>query len=101
VASDPFFGRGGRLMRASQRELELKFEIEVPIFGAEAPTAVASFNYHQDHFTRAFGIEGPDGAEAHSACLGFGLERIAIALFRQHGTDPARWPGGVRARLAA
>ena len=51
VATDPFFGRSGRMLAASQRQQELKFEILVPIAGPE-PTAVASFNYHQDHFAR-------------------------------------------------
>lgn len=91
VASDPFFGRSGRLLARSQRAQELKFEVLVPIAGPE-PTAVASFNYHQDHFTSTYGIEveGEDPT-AHTACLGFGLERIALALFRRHGLDLANW----------
>ncbi|MFL5896890.1 MAG: amino acid--[acyl-carrier-protein] ligase [Solirubrobacterales bacterium] len=99
VASDPFFGRSGRLLARSQRAQELKFEVLVPIAGPE-PTAVASFNYHQDHFASTYGIEveGEDPA-AHTACLGFGLERIALALFRRHGLDPASWPGPVRDAL--
>ena len=32
-----------------------------------------------------FGLELADGSTAHTACLGFGLERIVIALFRTHG----------------
>ena len=40
----------------SQRGQELKFEILVQIAGPE-PTAVASFNYHQDHFSSTYGIE--------------------------------------------
>ncbi|HEV7584501.1 MAG TPA: amino acid--[acyl-carrier-protein] ligase [Solirubrobacteraceae bacterium] len=98
VATDPFFGRSGRMLAASQREQELKFEVLVPIAGEE-PTAVASFNYHQDHFTSAYEIELADGSGAHSACLGFGLERIALALYRAHGLDQASWPEEVRARL--
>lgn len=99
VAHDPFFGRGGRMMAASQIEDELKFELLIPIWSEEAPTAVASFNYHRDHFSKVFDIRMHDGAGAHSACLGFGLDRIALALFRFHGLDPQRWPGGVRERL--
>jgi seryl-tRNA synthetase len=98
VAADPFFGRAGRMLAASQREQELKFEVVVQIAGPE-PTAVASFNYHQDHFAEAYGIELADGARAHTACLGFGLERIALALFRRHGLDVAAWPVEVRRAL--
>lgn len=100
-AHDPFFGRAGRMMAASQLELELKFELLVPIWSEQAATAVASFNYHRDHFGRSFEIRLPDGADAHSACLGFGLDRIAIALFRFHGLDRERWPDAVRRRLHA
>ncbi len=98
VASDPFFGRSGRMMAASQREQALKFEILVPIGGPE-PTAVASFNYHQRHFAEAFGIEMENNDEAHTSCLGFGLERISLALLRAHGLDPVDWPSEVRAEL--
>jgi seryl-tRNA synthetase len=98
VASDPFFGRDGRMLAASQREQELKFEALVQIAGPE-PTAVASFNYHQDHFASAYGIELVDGAPAHTACLGFGVERIALALLRRHGLDAGCWPERVRAAL--
>jgi seryl-tRNA synthetase len=98
VASDPFFGRSGRMLAASQREQELKFEAHVPIAGPE-PTAVASFNYHQDHFASAYGIELADGAAAHTACLGFGVERIALGLLRAHGFEPDRWPAEIRASL--
>jgi seryl-tRNA synthetase len=98
VATDPFFGRSGRMLAVSQREQQLKFEVLTPIAGPE-PTAVASFNYHQDHFASAYGIELADGGGAHTACLGFGLERITIALLRTHGFETAEWPGEVRRTL--
>ena len=100
VANDPFFGRGGRVMAAMQREQSLKYELVVPITSSDAPTAVASSNYHLDHFSQTFGIKTADGQEAHTACVGFGLERIALALFKAHGFDPGRWPRDVRRVLA-
>jgi seryl-tRNA synthetase len=99
VASDPFFGRGGRILAVSQREQELKFEVTVPVISQESPTALCSFNYHQDHFGKIFGISTHDGNVAHSACLGFGLERVCMALFRHHGYDPKAWPAAVREKL--
>lgn len=98
-ASDPFFGRGGRLLARNQRMQELKFELVVPIVSDSAPTAVMSFNYHQDHFGHAFRICSADGSAAHTACVGFGLERIALALFRTHGFQLEAWPGSVRRLL--
>lgn len=99
VANDPFFGRSGRLLARSQRSQALKFEVLVQIAGPE-PTAVASFNYHQDHFSSTYGISMDNGgATAHTACLGFGLERIALALLRTHGLDVDAWPASVREEL--
>jgi seryl-tRNA synthetase len=98
VASDPFFGRTGRMLSRSQREQALKFEVLVPIAGPE-PTAVASFNYHQEHFTERFGITMADGGVAHTACLGFGLERITLALLHAHGLALSDWPAAARQAL--
>jgi seryl-tRNA synthetase len=99
VANDPFFGRGGRVMKATQREQNLKFELIVPICSEEKPTAITSCNYHLDHFGSVFNIKTADGEVAHSACMGFGLERIALALLKHHGLDTAKWPAQVRERL--
>lgn len=98
IATDPFFGRSGRMLAASQREQALKFEILVQIAGPE-PTAVVSFNYHQDHFSSAHGLRFENGGEVHTACLGFGLERITLALLRTHGLDVDQWPASVRGQL--
>jgi seryl-tRNA synthetase len=97
-ANDPFFGRGGRLLAANQRAQDLKLELLVAIAGPE-PTALASFNHHLDHFGTTYGIELSDGSTAHTACLGFGHERIVLALLRTHGLDPRGWPEAVRAEL--
>jgi seryl-tRNA synthetase len=99
-ASDPFFGRGGRLLALTQAEQKLKFELLVSIHPEKQPTAVMSFNYHQDHFGRAFGFSTPDGARAHTACVGFGLERIALALFHSHGFVLDGWPSAVLSSLS-
>lgn len=100
VANDPFFGRGGAMLAASQKEQALKFEIVAPIATPEELTPVVSCNYHQDHFGKAFDISTQSGDVAHTACVGFGLERITLALFRAHGFDLSRWPASVRTTLA-
>jgi seryl-tRNA synthetase len=86
------------MLAASQREQRLKFELLVPIAGPE-PTAVASFNNHQDHFATAYGLERDDGGAVHTACLGFGHERIVLALLRAHGFDLSAWPEPVGREL--
>jgi seryl-tRNA synthetase len=99
VANDPFFGRGGRMLAANQREQKLKFEVLVPVISEENPTAVCSFNYHAEHFGQIFDIKTEDGAIAQTACLGFGMERVVMALFKTHGMDPESWPKSVRDKL--
>lgn len=99
VAADPFFGRGGKILAAGQIEQRLKFEVLIPVITGESPTACCSFNYHQDKFGSAFDIRTADGEVAHTACLGFGMERIVMALFKTHGFVPAEWPDAVRRRL--
>ena len=98
VASDPFFGRVGRMLAANQKEQELKFEL-VAMVGGPEPTAIASFNYHQDHFTQVYDIGLEGGRIAHTGCVAFGIERVTLALFRAHGLDPQTWPSEVRAEL--
>lgn len=100
VASDPFFGRAGKMMAANQVDQRLKFEILVPVISIENPTAICSFNWHQDHFSGKFGIRNSDDSLASTACLGFGLERVTLALIKTHGFDPATWPQPVREALA-
>lgn len=99
VANDPFFGRGGKVMKVSQREQELKFELTYPICSEEKPTAITSCNYHQDHFGVKYEIFQANGQPAHSACMGFGLERITLALFKTHGLNLSHWPSSVRQKL--
>lgn len=100
AATDPFFGRAGRLLAADQSADDLKSELIVPLYGEDLPgVAVASSNYHRDHFGTRFGITTVDGAPAHSSCLGFGIERIALALLAAHGLDRSAWPDAVDARL--
>jgi len=99
VANDPFFGRAGRMLANNQRAQGLKFELNVPVNSVEKPTACLSFNYHQDHFGSTWELRQADGSVAHTACVGFGLERITLALLRHHGLDLAAWPEAVRHTL--
>lgn len=96
IANDPFFGRAGRMLKNNQRQQNLKFEMLIPVESVEKPTACMSFNYHQDHFGTLWGLKTADGAVAHTACVGFGMERLALALLKVHGLDVKAWPAGVR-----
>ncbi len=99
VANDPFFGRAGKMLANNQRDQNLKFELLIPITSTAKPTACMSFNYHQDAFGTKWGLNFADGSVVHTACVGFGLERIALALFHTHGLDVKEWPESVRKAL--
>jgi seryl-tRNA synthetase len=87
------------MMASSQREQALKFELLIPIESVENPTACQSFNYHQDHFGSLWGIRTAADETAHTACVGFGMERLTLALFKHHGLDIDGWPNSVRSAL--
>jgi seryl-tRNA synthetase len=99
VANDPFFGRPGRMLAANQREQALKFELLIPITSQESPTACLSFNYHKDKFALNWKLEQANRELAHTACVGFGMERMTLALLKHHGLSPKQWPASVRAKL--
>jgi seryl-tRNA synthetase len=86
-------------MAVSQKQQSLKFELLVPLRSEEQPTACMSFNYHRDHFGTAWGIADAAGEPAHTACVAFGMDRLAVAMFHTHGRDVARWPTSVRELL--
>ncbi|WP_232629367.1 amino acid--[acyl-carrier-protein] ligase [Methylobacterium sp. Leaf118] len=99
TASDPFFGRLGQIMAFSQLEQALKFELLIPLRGAAAGTACMSFNYHREHFGTTWGLNLADGEPAHTGCVAFGMDRLAVAMFATHGESIADWPAAIRATL--
>ncbi|MES4909013.1 MULTISPECIES: hypothetical protein [unclassified Streptomyces] len=97
VGNDPFFcgtDTSGRIW--SQRLLELKYELQLPV-AADRTIAVGSFNFHDDLFGEAFGIAHGSGGMIRSGCVGFGLERLVYAFLCQYGVAPEAWPTPVRA----
>ena len=99
VANDPFFGRVGQVMAVSQRQQALKFELLVPYHAAAKPTACMSFNYHREHFGNVWNMRDKHGEPAHTSCVAFGIDRLVVALFANHGIDPDRWPAATRRAL--
>ena len=94
-ATDPFFIEDYAAMTAFQLAFELKFEILAPLPYKQTDLAIGSFNYHQDFFGRSFAISGKSGAPIHTSCVGFGLERVALAFLAQHGLNPKLWPAAI------
>ena len=100
VANDPFFGRVGQIMAVSQLQQALKFELLIPYYQGARPTACMSFNYHREHFGVTWGIKSQGEEPAHTGCVAFGMDRLTVALFANHGVDTDRWPASVRQALA-
>ncbi len=97
-ASDPFFGSAGRLLTATQKEQQLKLELLVEMPGG--PCALVSSNYHKETFGELFAIRTGEGSVAHTACVGFGMERVALALLHHHGLNLDGFPAAVRRLLS-
>ena len=99
-ASDPFFGRMGQMKAVAQKQAALKFELLIPVRSTEKPTACMSFNYHKEHFGTVWDMKLENGELAHSGCVAFGMDRLAVAMFAVHGLDPGSWPTDARKSLA-
>ena len=100
IANDPFFGRVGQVMAVSQLQQSLKFELLIPYYAGAKPTACMSFNYHREHFGQTWGIRGGGEEAVHTGCVAFGMDRLTVALFANHGLDPDQWPASARRTLA-
>lgn len=71
-AYDHFYlGSASAAMRKLQLNNNLKRELVLPLNGKEL--ALASFNFHGNHFSRPFHFD--QGGTIVSGCVGFGLER--------------------------
>lgn len=80
VAHDPFTGPIAPYLTKLQVRSAQKTEASL-ISSVLPKMSVASFNAHADHFSKLFAIKSPDGSDGlHSACVGFGLNRLVLAL---------------------
>ena len=69
----------------------MKYEMRLTIPYLSKSIACSSVNFHSTAFGSAFGIK-TGKRPATTGCVGFGLERWALALFAQFGPDLANWP---------
>ena len=88
TATDPFFTDDFASLATFQLAFELKFEMLTTIPYLGKPIAAGSFNYHRDFFGESFDIRQRNSNEVvHTACVGFGLERLALAHLAQFGVE--------------
>lgn len=86
TASDSFFLASYSQYRFMQLAGSEKYEARIFIPDTHADIAVGSFNHHRRFFGRRFGLTYR-GAPAVTACIGFGLERLAYGILCQSGID--------------
>jgi seryl-tRNA synthetase len=105
TANDPFFASVATAKSFWQRAQDLKFELRAAIEPAPDGTprtlAAGSFNLHGPFFGRAFDISDASGEPAFSGCASWGVERLVIVIFTQHGLDFTQWPTALRGVVAA
>lgn len=102
TASDPFFTSVSTAKSFWQRGQDLKFELRAAVERGpqgDRTIAAASFNLHGTYFGSAFDIEDASGGPAFSGCASWGIERLVLVVFTQHGLDPTQWPPSLRQAL--
>lgn len=98
TATDAFFAASNVDRAYFQTLLGLKRELSLRIGHSGTWLAVASFNEHRSSLTDPLNITR-DGKALKSGCVGWGLERLAYALFAQLGPEMTDWPATVRTDL--
>lgn len=98
-SNDPFFTADFAAKAGQQIRMAMKFEFGAAIPGRDKRLAVMSSNLHGPTFSKSFKIRRP-GGPLHTGCLGFGLERLALAILAQHG-DRTSWPAKLAEDYAA
>lgn len=99
TANDPFFSSDFANKATHQHRLALKYEFKA-LLPPNRPISVLSSNLHGPTFSKAFSIS-QQGRPINTGCIGFGLERMALAIMAQHGFEPTGWPATLAAEYAA
>lgn len=100
TANDPFFAPvyATKTFWQSQGGLkyELRFAVEPGPGGRARTISCGSANLHEGFFGETFHLSLPGGQPVFTGCVALGVERLALAVFTQHGFEPSRWPAPLR-----
>lgn len=99
TANDPFFSSDFANKATHQHRLAMKYEYKA-LLPPGRPISILSSNLHGPTFSKAFSITQA-GRPINTGCIGFGLERMALAILAQHGSDESRWPAALATEHAA
>lgn len=90
-SNDPFFTNDYKSKSFFQLKLNLKYEFKCDLPFLNRKVSIMSSNVHGDTFSKNFKIKCKN-KYIQTGCLGFGLERFAMVIIAQHGTDKKKWP---------
>lgn len=94
--NDPFFTSDFEIKADHQRKMKMKYEYRAFLEDDDSEgLAIMSSNLHGLTFSKTFNIMGKNWP-VHTGCIGFGLERMLIAIISQHGSEPEFWPDKLR-----
>lgn len=99
-ANDPFFTNDFQVKASFQRNQEMKYEMRLTIPYLNKTIACSSVNFHSTAFGSAFDIK-LGKRPATTGCVGFGIERWALAFLAQFGPREENWPRAFREQYAA
>jgi|GEM_PF-284121 len=94
TANDSFFAGNYKKLKFFQKIGDSKIEFRLLLPHSNKYIACSSANYHRTHFSKRYNISNADGL-CHTACIAFGIERLAYAFLCQHGCDPGKWDKSV------
>lgn len=80
AANDIFFDENARLQLFSQLASSSKIEFSVYSSTINKYMASGSINSHQNHFSKRFAIKDSELNYSSSMCIGFGFNRLVLAL---------------------
>ena len=98
LATDAFMVPEMKKFEKIQLLKKSKYELLLSC-GGEQSLAAASFNLHENAYTRPFHISVQDVSQTVTGCVGFGLERWVLAFVRQFGDESEKWPVYIREKL--
>lgn len=98
LATDAFMMPEMKKFEKIQLLKKSKYELILSC-GREQRLAAVSFNLHENAYTRPFHICVQDIGQTVTGCVGFGLERWALAFVSQFGYESEKWPRYIQEKL--
>ena len=98
TANDSFFASSYKKLKIFQLMGDSKQEFRMYQPGSGTYCAVSSANAHRTHFSKEYNITNDKGY-CYTACLAFGVERLAYSLLCQTGLDVSKWDEKTRKEI--